>query len=104
MVEQSEEPSKKSLKQRKQRKHMAKKYSILFTVGLVEQLLFTLYLLSVSKYMVGISTFLMFTYFVIYLLIMKYCFDDKNSVKMLFVYAFAAAVGNYIAMVLKIIK
>jgi hypothetical protein len=81
------------------------KYVIVFLAGLAEQLLFTLYLLSVSRYMIEISTILMFVYFFTYLLLMKYCFnDDKNSFWMLFTYAISASVGNYIALILGIIK
>jgi len=82
-----------------------KKYLITFFVGLIEQLLFTLYLLAVGKYLIMASTLLMFLYFSIYLLLMNYCIKDKkNSILLLLIYAFSAAVGNYIAMALHIIK
>lgn len=81
-----------------------KKYLLIFTSGLIEQLLFTLYLLAVSKYMIEVSTILMFVYFLIYLLIVKFCLDDKNSIKMLVTYALSASLGNYIAMGMHIIK
>jgi len=81
------------------------KYAVVFFAGLLEQMLFTLYLLAVSRYLIMASTALMFIYFSIYLILMNYCMKDKTqSIPMLLVYAFSAAVGNWIAMALHLIK
>jgi hypothetical protein len=77
----------------------------IFGAGLVEQVLYTLYLLAVSRYMIIPSTILMVTYMVIYLVIINYAIkDEKNSLPLLIVYALSSGVGNYIAMSLHIIK
>lgn len=77
----------------------------IFGAGLVEQILYTLYLLAVNRYMILPSTVLMFTYMVIYLVIINYAIkDEKNSLPLLIVYAASSGVGNYIAMSLHIIK
>ena len=84
---------------------MYKKALSIFGAGLAEQILYTLYLLAINRYMIGISTILMFTYMVIYLLIINYAIkDEKNSLPLLIVYAASSGIGNYIAMILHIIK
>jgi hypothetical protein len=84
---------------------MLKKYLVVFFAGLFEQLLFTLYLLSVNQYLILVSSILMFIYFSIYLMLMNYCIKDKTqSIPMLFTYALSAAIGNWIAMEAHIIK
>ena len=81
------------------------KIFIIFGSGLIEQILYTLYLLAVNKYMILPSTILMFLYMTIYLLIINYAIkDEKNSLSLLIVYALSSGVGNYIAMILRIIK
>lgn len=78
---------------------------LIFLAGTLEQMLYTLYLLSVGRYMVGISTLLMIVYMSIYLLIINYAMKDaKNSIFMLITYATASGVGNWVAMSLKLIK
>jgi hypothetical protein len=78
---------------------------LVFSLGLVEQILYTLYLLSVGKYLIGLSTLLMFVYMTLYLLIINYAIKDKkNSIFFLILYALACGAGNYIAMILKLIK
>lgn len=78
---------------------------MVFGAGLIEQFGYTLYLLAVGKYMILLSTILMFIYFFVYLLILNYAVKDKeNTIGLLFMYALAGAVGNYIAMVLHLIK
>jgi Ca2+/Na+ antiporter len=81
-----------------------KKYIIIFFAGLMEQFLYTLYLISVNKYLINLSSILMFVYFFAYLLIVNYAMKDKNSLKLLFTYALSTAIGNWVAMTLKIIK
>lgn len=85
-----------------------KKYNKAFAIfgaGLIEQVLYTLYLLAVSRYMILPSTILMVVYMTIYLLIINYAIkDEKNSFALLVIYALSSGVGNYIAMALHIIK
>jgi len=82
-----------------------KKALTIFGAGLIEQVLYTLYLLAVNKYMIIPSTILMFSYMVIYLLIINYAIkDEKNSLPLLVIYAASSGIGNYIAMILHIIK
>ena len=77
----------------------------IFVAGLIEQVLYTLYLLAVNKYMIETSTILMVTYMTIYLVIINYAIKDKkNSLVLLLIYALSSGVGNYIAMSLHIIK
>ena len=77
----------------------------IFGAGLIEQVLYTLYLLAIGRYMIEISSILMFAYMVIYLLIINYAIkDEKNSLPLLIIYALSSGVGNYIAMILHIIK
>ncbi|MBU0581468.1 MAG: hypothetical protein KKA19_09865 [Candidatus Margulisbacteria bacterium] len=81
------------------------KYLLIFLVGLIEQFGYTLYLIAVGKYLMLASSVLMFMYFFVYLLIINYAIkDNKNTISLLLVYAFAAGVGNYIAMALRLIK
>jgi len=81
------------------------KAAIIFGAGLCEQVLYTLYLLAVGRYMIMPSTVLMVVYMTIYLLIINYAIKDKkDSFPLLIVYAISSGVGNYIAMALHIIK
>lgn len=70
----------------------------IFILGFLEQLLFTSYLLSVDKRQKFMSSFLMFVYFLIYLIIIDWAIKDANTLLLLIVYAFSAAVGNYVRM------
>jgi hypothetical protein len=82
-----------------------KKLLLVFFIGLCEQFLYTLYLLSVNKYLILISSIFMFLYMVLYLgLINRIAKDNKDSIKLIFVYSFACMIGNFIAMSLKFIK
>jgi hypothetical protein len=82
-----------------------KKYFMVFGAGLLEQFGYTLYLLAVGRYMMFFSSILMFLYFFIYLLIINYAVKDRdNTIGLLFTYAVAGGVGNYIAMALHLIK
>jgi uncharacterized protein YebE (UPF0316 family) len=88
----------------KEQDKQIRKGIIIFVCGLIEQAGYTLYLLALNKYLIMLSSLLMFGYFLIYLLIMKFCFDDKNSIIMLIIYAIATALGNWGAMSLHLIK
>lgn len=82
-----------------------KKASIIFGIGLAEQSLYTLYLLAVNRYMIVASSFLMFIYMILYLLIINYAIkDEKNSLPLLIVYALSSGIGNYLTMIMHIIK
>ena len=78
---------------------------ILFVVGFLEQGLYTLYLLTVNKYMTIASSLLMFSYMFIYLLIIdKIAKDKKDSIKLIITYSLACCLGNYVAMSLNLVK
>lgn len=84
---------------------MAKKIFIIFSVGLIEQLLYTFYLLSLNKYLIEMSSILMFSYILIYLgIINRIAKDKKDSFFMMLSYAISCGVGNYLAMILHVIK
>lgn len=81
------------------------KYLLLFLAGLLEQAGYTFYLLSVNRYLIELSSILMFSYMIVYLgIINRIAKDSKDSWKMILVYAGACGIGNYIAMILKLIK
>jgi hypothetical protein len=78
---------------------------ILFVVGFLEQGLYTLYLLTVNKYMIIASSILMFSYMFIYLLIIdKIAKDKKDSIKLIITYSLACCLGNFVAMSLNLVK
>lgn len=81
-----------------------KKILIVFGAGLLEQFGYTLYLIAVNKYLILVSSILMFFYMAIYLWLMDRIIKNKNSIKFLLIYAFACGIGNSIAMFLHLIK
>ncbi len=84
---------------------MTKKIIIIFFIGLIEQLLYTFYLLSLNRYLIEISSILMFLYILVYLgIINKIIKDKKDSLLMMLSYAVSCGAGNYLAMILHIIK
>jgi uncharacterized protein YebE (UPF0316 family) len=70
----------------------------IFCIGLLEQVLYTAYLLSVNKKQVKLSSYLMFIYMLFYLGIIAYAIKDNNTITLLLAYAAACGVGNYIMM------
>jgi uncharacterized protein YebE (UPF0316 family) len=80
------------------------KLPVIFSVGLIESLGFTLYLIAVNKYLIFTSSLLMFFYMAVYLWLIDKIAKDKDSIGMLLVYAFACGLGNYIAMAMHLIK
>jgi hypothetical protein len=80
------------------------KFILVFFIGLLEQTMYTLYLISVNHYLIGLSTILMFSYMVLYLGLISKIAKDKDSIKLILIYAGACGLGNWIAMTLKIIK
>jgi uncharacterized protein YebE (UPF0316 family) len=74
------------------------KILLVFIAGFIEQLLYTSYLLSVTKKQVIPSTILMFVYMVIYLFIISYAIKDGNTINLLVAYALSCGVGNWVIM------
>ena len=74
------------------------KILIVFLVGFIEQLLYTAYILSVTKKKVISSSILMFSYMTIYLFLIAYALKDAETVPMLLAYALSCGVGNYVIM------
>jgi len=83
---------------------MIKQMGLIFIIGLIEQLLYTLYIISVGKFLIIISSILMFSYMVLYLLIISKVVKEKNGIILLLTYALACGLGNWIAMSLNLIK
>jgi multidrug transporter EmrE-like cation transporter len=74
------------------------KIILVFIVGFIEQLLYTSYLLSVTKKQVNASTILMVVYMSIYLFIISYAIKDGDTVPLLVAYALSCGVGNWCVM------
>jgi uncharacterized protein YebE (UPF0316 family) len=72
------------------------KIIIIFIAGVVETYLFTGWSIAANKAKAILSSILMLTYMITYLLILDTAFKDKNSVLMILDYAISCAVGNYI--------
>lgn len=71
---------------------------IIFVIGFFEQLLYTAYLLSVTKRQVLASTLLMLIYMTIYLFIIYYVMKDASSLWLIISYALSCGVGNWCIM------
>jgi len=69
-----------------------------FFIGLLEQLLYTKYLISVDKRQTVASTIYMVIYINLYLFIVAYAIKDTNTIVLLISYALACGAGNYLAM------
>jgi uncharacterized protein YebE (UPF0316 family) len=76
----------------------------IFIVGLMEQLLYTKYLIAVDKRQTIASTIYMIVYMALYLIIVAYAMKDSNTVALLISYALACGLGNYIAMRIEVKK
>jgi len=74
------------------------KVLIVFIIGFIEQLMYTAYILSVTKKQVVPSSILMFTYMAIYLFLIAYALKDAETAPMLIAYALSCGVGNYCVM------
>lgn len=74
------------------------KILIIFGIGLIEQVLYTAYLLSVDKRQVRASSVLMFIYMIFYLGIIAYSIKDDQTIPLLLAYAAASGIGNYVMM------
>ena len=70
------------------------KFIIIFIAGIIETFLFTGWNLSANKKQALSSSFLMFTYMLMYLFILDTAFKDTNSKLMILSYAIACAIGN----------
>ena len=80
------------------------KIILVFIVGFIEQLLYTLYIISVGKNLIAISSILMFSYMILYLTIISKIVKEKEGVILLVTYALSCGIGNWIAMILHLIK
>ena len=69
-----------------------------FIIGLIEQLLYTKYLISVDKRQTIMSTIYMIVYMSLYLFIVAYALKDSETIPLLIAYALACGAGNYIIM------
>ncbi len=74
------------------------KILLVFIIGFLEQLLYTSYLLSVTKKQVIPSTILMVVYMSIYLFIISYAIKDGDTTPLLVAYALSCGVGNWVIM------
>jgi len=74
------------------------KILMIFIIGLLEQCLYTAYLISVTKRQAILSSILMLVYMSLYLFIVAYALKDSNAIILLITYAFACGIGNLITM------
>jgi len=74
------------------------KILIVFILGLIEQILYTAYLISVDKRQVYKSSFLMLIYMSLYLIIVAWAIKDANTIILLTTYALACGLGNLVTM------
>jgi uncharacterized protein YebE (UPF0316 family) len=74
------------------------KILLVFIVGLIEQVLYTMYLISVDKRQTNLSSILMFAYMCLYLFVIAYALKDSEAVTLLIAYAASCGLGNYLVM------
>jgi uncharacterized protein YebE (UPF0316 family) len=72
------------------------KLLIIFVAGIVETYMFTGWSLAANKKQAYLSSILMLTYMIVYLLILDAAFKDSNSKLMIVDYALSCALGNFI--------
>ena len=72
------------------------KFIIIFILGAVETYLYTSWALTATQKKRWVSSILMFSYMMVYLKLIEWAFNDTNSTLMIFSYALACGVGNYI--------
>lgn len=72
------------------------KFMLIFIFGAVETWLYTGWALSATQKKVWVSSILMFSYMMIYLKLIEWAFKDANSTLMIFSYALACGLGNFI--------
>jgi uncharacterized protein YebE (UPF0316 family) len=72
------------------------KILIIFIAGVIETFLFTWWNLSANKKQIYVSSILMLTYMMMYLMILDTAFKDINSKLMIVTYAIGCAIGNYL--------
>jgi len=70
------------------------KFLIIFFIGLIEQIIYTSYLISVDKRQLYLSTLYMFVYMCLYLGIVAYAIAQQNLL-LLIIYALSCAIGNF---------
>lgn len=74
------------------------KILVVFILGLIEQMGYTIYLLAVDKRQAKKSSIVMFIYMLFYLGILAYAIKDSNTWILIITYASACSIGNYIIM------
>jgi len=75
---------------------MINKLLFIFVAGMIETYLFTGWSISANKGQKYLSSILMLTYMVFYLLILDMAFKDANSKIMIIDYALSCSIGNYL--------
>lgn len=75
---------------------MFNKLILIFVAGMIETYLFTGWSISANKGQKYLSSILMLTYMVFYLMILDMAFKDANSKLMILDYALSCSVGNYL--------
>lgn len=69
---------------------------LLLVSGIIETFLFTWWNLSANEKQLNKSTILMTVYMMVYLIILKYCFEEKNGYTLIIIYSIACGIGNYL--------
>jgi hypothetical protein len=72
------------------------KILIIFIAGVIETYLFAGWTITANQKKEIVSSILMFIYMTLYLLILDAAFKDTNSGIMIFDYALACALGNFL--------
>lgn len=75
---------------------MISKLLFIFVFGTIETYLYTGWALTANQKKKWVSSILMFSYMVIYLIILDAAFKDSNSYLMIIDYSLACALGNFI--------
>jgi len=77
------------------------KIILIFIIGLLEQMLYTAYIISVTKRQKYLSSLLMLVYMSLYLLIVAYAMKDSQTIPLLITYAVSCGLGNLITMLIE---
>lgn len=72
------------------------KFVIIFIVGTIETYIFTAWNLAANRHKVIVSSLLMFSYMFLYLKIIDWALKDAHTSLLIFSYALACGVGNYL--------
>ena len=77
------------------------KIALVFGVGLIEQCLYTAYIISVTKRQKYLSSLLMLVYMSLYLFIVAFALKDSETIPLLISYALACGCGNLLTMIIE---